>query len=249
MSVILPHKHGSLISIKCYDRIDVVSLSSLHSNDFHQFSMFHELHLNLTFRYDGQRAQIHLLLDGTVRIFSRNGDETTSRFPDLVDVIKQFACPTAETFMLDAEVGELFILFSVCIFLCRFQNQPVTVLMESLGHTWCIYFLWIQVVATDRKNGNKLMSFQELSTRERGSKDALITTKSIKVFNNDIATTLFLQLNDYQLYQEFLQLHRFVIDRFLPIVLCCTHLFDLMFLKLGHGCGLLNATLCSPIEC
>jgi len=60
----------------------------------------------MTFRYDGQRAQIHKLLDGTVCIFSRNGDETTSRFPDLVDVIKQFSCPAAETFMLDAEVGE-----------------------------------------------------------------------------------------------------------------------------------------------
>ncbi|XP_013588651.1 PREDICTED: DNA ligase 1 isoform X2 [Brassica oleracea var. oleracea] len=102
--------------------------------------LFQDKAFTCEYKYDGQRAQIHLLLDGTVRIFSRNGDETTSKFPDLVDVIKQFACPTAETFMLDAEV-----------------------------------------VATDRKNGNKLMSFQELSTRERGSKDALVTTKSIKV--------------------------------------------------------------------
>lgn len=39
------------------------------------------------------------------------------------------------------------------------------------------------MVATDRKNGNKLMSFQELSTRERGSKDAWVTTESIKVLN------------------------------------------------------------------
>ncbi|CAH2065724.1 unnamed protein product [Thlaspi arvense] len=102
--------------------------------------LFQDKAFTCEYKYDGQRAQIHQLHDGTVRIFSRNGDETTSRFPDLVDVIKQFACPAAETFMLDAEV-----------------------------------------VATDRKNGNKLMSFQELSTRERGSKDALITTESIKV--------------------------------------------------------------------
>ncbi|KAF8113632.1 hypothetical protein N665_0047s0038 [Sinapis alba] len=102
--------------------------------------LFQDKAFTCEYKYDGQRAQIHLLLDGTVRIFSRNGDETTPKFPDLVDVIKQFACPTAETFMVDAEV-----------------------------------------VATDRKNGNKLMSFQELSTRERGSKDALVTTKNIKV--------------------------------------------------------------------
>jgi DNA ligase-1 len=106
------------------------------------FNLSQEKAFTCEYKYDGQRAQIHKLLDGTVCIFSRNGDETTSRFPDLVDVIKQFSCPAAETFMLDAEV-----------------------------------------VATDRINGNKLMSFQELSTRERGSKDALITTESIKVLN------------------------------------------------------------------
>lgn len=83
--------------------------------------------------------------------------------------------------------------------------------MNLLGHAWCIGFLWVQVVATDRKKGNKLMSFQELSTRERGSKDGLVTTESIKVLHN-IRTTLFLQRNDHQhLYQEFKELRRFVI--------------------------------------
>lgn len=50
-------------------------------------------------------------------------------------------------------------------------------------HSVMAFFYEIQVVATDRKNGNQLMSFQELSTRERGSKEALVTTKSIKVLN------------------------------------------------------------------
>ncbi|XP_010528512.1 PREDICTED: DNA ligase 6 isoform X2 [Tarenaya hassleriana] len=102
--------------------------------------LFQDKAFTCEYKYDGQRAQIHKLLDGTVRIFSRNGDETTSRFPDLIDIIKQFSSPAAETFMLDAEV-----------------------------------------VATDRKNGNKLMSFQELSTRERGGKDSLVTLDRIKV--------------------------------------------------------------------
>lgn len=92
------------------------------------------------YKYDGQRAQIHKLVDGSVRIFSRNGDETTSRFPDLVSVVRESCKPDALTFILDAEV-----------------------------------------VAIDRKNGSKLMSFQELSSRERGSKDSLITLDSIKV--------------------------------------------------------------------
>lgn len=56
------------------------------------------------FRYDGQRAQIHKLSDGSFRVFSRNGDESTSRFPDLINIIKESCNPNAEAFILDAEV-------------------------------------------------------------------------------------------------------------------------------------------------
>ncbi|KAI4352147.1 hypothetical protein L6164_006427 [Bauhinia variegata] len=91
------------------------------------------------YKYDGQRAQIHKLEDGSIRVFSRNGDETTSRFPDLIDIIKESCKPAAVTFILDAEI-----------------------------------------VGVDRKCG-RLMSFQELSSRGRGSKDSLITMDSIKV--------------------------------------------------------------------
>ncbi|KAJ0042140.1 hypothetical protein Pint_18689 [Pistacia integerrima] len=117
------------------------------------------------YKYDGQRAQIHKSPDGTVRIFSRNGDETTARFPDLISIIKESCKPAAESFILDAEV-----------------------------------------VAIDRKNGCKLMSFQELSSRERGSKDSLITVTSIKVdicvFVFDIMFANGEQLLDYTLRQR-----------------------------------------------
>ncbi|CAJ1842765.1 unnamed protein product [Sphenostylis stenocarpa] len=92
------------------------------------------------YKYDGQRAQIHKLVDGSIRVFSRNGDESTSRFPDLIDIIKESSKPVASTFILDAEV-----------------------------------------VGIDRKNGYRIMSFQELSSRGRGGKDALVTAESIKV--------------------------------------------------------------------
>ncbi|KAL8472656.1 hypothetical protein ACS0TY_029752 [Phlomoides rotata] len=92
------------------------------------------------YKYDGQRAQIHRLADGSIHVFSRNGDETTSRFPDLIDIVKDSCVDAAVTFILDAEV-----------------------------------------VAIDRKNNQRLMSFQELSSRERGSKDSLIAVDKIKV--------------------------------------------------------------------
>jgi len=60
-------------------------------------------------RYDGQRAQIHKLVDGSICVFSRNGDETTSRFPDLIDIIKESSKPVASTFVMDAEVQKRFL--------------------------------------------------------------------------------------------------------------------------------------------
>ncbi|CAD6237405.1 unnamed protein product [Miscanthus lutarioriparius] len=66
--------------------------------------------------------------------------ESTSRFPDLVNMIKELCKPEVSSFILDVEV-----------------------------------------VGIDRKKGNKLMSFQELSSRERGNKHSSISIENIKV--------------------------------------------------------------------
>ncbi|GMH27223.1 hypothetical protein Nepgr_029066 [Nepenthes gracilis] len=92
------------------------------------------------FKYDGQRAQIHKMADGCVRIFSRNGDETTARFPDVVHIIQDACRSSAVSFIIDAEV-----------------------------------------VAVDRKNEDKLLSFQELSSRDRGCKASSVAMDRIKV--------------------------------------------------------------------
>jgi DNA ligase-1 len=55
-------------------------------------------------RYDGQRAQIHLLPDQSVRIFSRNGEDNTSKFPDVADIVRSAMQPETEMFIIDAEV-------------------------------------------------------------------------------------------------------------------------------------------------
>lgn len=92
------------------------------------------------YKYDGQRAQIHRLTDGSVQIFSRQMKDSTSRFPDLVNMIKELCSSEVASFILDAEV-----------------------------------------VGIDRNKGNRLMSFQELSSRERGSKNSSIAIQNIKV--------------------------------------------------------------------
>lgn len=48
------------------------------------------------YKYDGERAQVHLLPDGTVRIYSRNSEDMSERYPDLVSIVKDFIKETLE---------------------------------------------------------------------------------------------------------------------------------------------------------
>ncbi|OWZ35854.1 DNA ligase 1 [Cryptococcus neoformans Tu259-1] len=55
------------------------------------------------YKYDGERAQVHLLEDGTISVFSRNSENMSAKYPDLVDQIPRAMKPTAKTFVIDAE--------------------------------------------------------------------------------------------------------------------------------------------------
>eukprot|EP00803_Ostreobium_quekettii_P008788 evm.model.scf_1474EXC.2 EVM.evm.TU.scf_1474EXC.2 scf_1474EXC:16266-31624(-) len=54
------------------------------------------------YKYDGQRAQVHLLADGSVSIFSRRCEDKTAAFPDVAAAVRRAA--SASTLILDAEI-------------------------------------------------------------------------------------------------------------------------------------------------
>ena len=62
------------------------------------------LAFTMEYKYDGERAQVHLLPDGTVKIFSRNSEDNSEKYPDLKDVVKRARNTDLVSCVLDAEV-------------------------------------------------------------------------------------------------------------------------------------------------
>lgn len=55
------------------------------------------------YKYDGERAQIHYLDGGKVHVYSRNQENNTEKYPDIVKLIPQIVKPEATSFVLDCE--------------------------------------------------------------------------------------------------------------------------------------------------
>ncbi|PKK71563.1 ATP-dependent DNA ligase [Rhizophagus irregularis] len=56
------------------------------------------------FKYDGERGQIHRLEDGTTKIFSRNLEDNTVKYPDIIERISKAAKTNTKSYVLDCEV-------------------------------------------------------------------------------------------------------------------------------------------------
>ncbi|GAX12572.1 DNA ligase 1 [Fistulifera solaris] len=56
------------------------------------------------YKYDGERAQIHLLEDGTTKVFSRNLLDTSEKYPEVPVFVKAAQQSNVTSYVMDAEV-------------------------------------------------------------------------------------------------------------------------------------------------
>lgn len=56
------------------------------------------------YKYDGERAQVHLTEDGQLRVYSRNMEDMSQRYPDIISSIAQFSKKdTTKSYIIDCE--------------------------------------------------------------------------------------------------------------------------------------------------
>ncbi|KAF9925522.1 hypothetical protein FBU30_004686 [Linnemannia zychae] len=64
---------------------------------------FEDIAFTCEYKYDGERAQIHKLEDGSMRIYSRNSENMSAKYPDVMERLGKFAKSDTTSFVLDCE--------------------------------------------------------------------------------------------------------------------------------------------------
>ncbi|KAF9787157.1 DNA ligase I [Thelephora terrestris] len=64
---------------------------------------FEDKKFTCEYKYDGERAQVHLLPDGTIKVFSRNSEDMSKKYPDLMEQVPHSIKEGTKSFVLDAE--------------------------------------------------------------------------------------------------------------------------------------------------
>ncbi|CAE7232664.1 lig1 [Symbiodinium pilosum] len=55
-------------------------------------------------KYDGERAQIHVLSKDTIQIYSRNSENMTEKYPDVIQVVKDSLAEDVQSCIIDSEL-------------------------------------------------------------------------------------------------------------------------------------------------
>lgn len=121
------------------------------------FKRFENNKFTCEYKYDGLRGQVHYM-DGDVQIFSRNLENMTDQYPDVVELIKLSAKPEVRNFIFDSEI-------------VAFDPQSVTI----------DHFIPSNQVFQDR-----ILPFQTLATRGRKNVDKNLIEVRVCLFIFDL---------------------------------------------------------------
>ncbi|KAG0242310.1 hypothetical protein BGW41_004524 [Actinomortierella wolfii] len=64
---------------------------------------FENIAFTCEYKYDGERAQIHKLEDGRTMIYSRNSENMSAKYPDVMEKLSKFSKENTTSFVLDCE--------------------------------------------------------------------------------------------------------------------------------------------------
>ena len=67
------------------------------------FSRFDKAAFTCEFKYDGERAQIHLCDGGDVHVYSRNSEDNTSKYPDIISRMPSVTKEGVTSAVIDSE--------------------------------------------------------------------------------------------------------------------------------------------------
>ncbi|KAL5275303.1 LIG1 family protein [Megaselia abdita] len=68
------------------------------------FERFEKIKFTCEWKYDGERAQIHRSGNGNISIYSRNQENNTSKYPDIISRIDDIKSESVTSYILDTEV-------------------------------------------------------------------------------------------------------------------------------------------------
>jgi DNA ligase-1 len=124
------------------------------------------------YKYDGERAQVHFLEDGSIKVFSRNSLDMTSKYPEFTESLPRVCCHFPLLVIRRTLIGNV-------------ANRDCGGDVQCIQEGTTSFVIDAEAVAWDRET-HKLLPFQELSRRKRKDVKAEEITVKVHLFAFDL---------------------------------------------------------------
>lgn len=149
---------------------------------------FDQIEFTCEYKYDGERAQIHILENGSIQVYSRNSENNTSKYPDIIEMLKDLLHLKSSKKESTDDNKET-----------KTQPQIVTAVLDA------------EVVAYDLEK-DLILPFQVLSTRKRKDANSAEIKIQVCIFAFDL-----LYLNGESLINKSFRKRREYLYEYFPL--------------------------------